>query len=80
MTHPVLDEQMIQMLTPPILLKKRILVNKQWLLKQVNGVRVVSKLSLEYFRDKLVDHFDIMFTQHKLVWPSRLLHPPRLHS
>ena len=36
----------------------------------VNGVRVVRKLSLQYFRDKLVDRFDIMFTQHKLVWPS----------
>ena len=38
-----------------------------------DGVRVVRKLSLEYFKSKLVEHFDIMFTHRRLVWPSRLL-------
>ena len=36
-----------------------------------NGCRVVRKLSQEYFRSKLVEHFDILFHQGKIVWPKR---------
>jgi hypothetical protein len=31
-------------------------------------VRVVRNLSLDYFRKKIIGHFDIMFQQHQLVW------------
>ncbi len=34
-------------------------------------VRVVRNLSLNYFRQKLIEHFDIMYQQHQLVWPVR---------
>ena len=35
------------------------------------GVRVVRKLSQTYFRERLVEHFEIRFQQHTLVWPKR---------
>ena len=31
----------------------------------------VHKLRLETFRKRLVEHFDILFTQNKVKWPSR---------
>ena len=34
-------------------------------------VRHVRNLSLDYFRSKLVEHFDIKFWQHQVVWPRR---------
>ena len=34
-------------------------------------MRFVKNMSMDYFRKKLVHHFDIKFTQHALVWPSR---------
>jgi len=34
-------------------------------------VRVVRNLTLNYFRSRLVEHHDILFQQHKLVWPQR---------
>ena len=34
-------------------------------------VRYVRNLSLNYFRAKLVEHFDIKFWQHQVVWPRR---------
>ena len=34
-------------------------------------VRIVRKLSLKYFRSKLVEHFDIKFRRGEVVWPSR---------
>ena len=37
-----------------------------------DGYRVVRKLSQDYFRAKLVEHFDIMFHQGKIVWPNRV--------
>jgi Plant transposon protein len=37
------------------------------------SVRVVRNLSLNYFRKKLIEHFDIMFQQHQLVWPVHRL-------
>ena len=36
-----------------------------------NEVRHVRNLSLDYFRSKLVEHFDIKFWQHQIVWPRR---------
>jgi hypothetical protein len=33
-------------------------------------VRVVRNLSLNYFRRKLIEHFDILFQRKELVWPS----------
>lgn len=35
------------------------------------SVRIVKDLSQPYFRSKLVDHFDILWRQGKIVWPSR---------
>lgn len=36
-----------------------------------NGVRIVRNLSLEYFRGRLIEHFDIKFANHDIQWPSR---------
>ena len=33
--------------------------------------RVVRELDFEYFRSRLVEHFDILFWQGKVVWPKR---------
>jgi hypothetical protein len=39
-------------------------------------VRVVRHLSLKFFREHLVEHFDILFEQGKIVWPrSRGISP-----
>lgn len=35
----------------------------------------VRKLSMEDFRDRLVEHFDITFQMHQIVWPTRLKTP-----
>jgi hypothetical protein len=35
-------------------------------------VRIVCKLILPYFRDRLVKHFDILFHQNKIKWPTRM--------
>jgi hypothetical protein len=35
----------------------------------VDGIRVVRNLSLNYFRGRLVEHFDIMFKEGKITWP-----------
>jgi hypothetical protein len=32
------------------------------------SVHIVHKLSLPYFRDRLVQHFDILFRQNKIKW------------
>jgi DDE superfamily endonuclease len=37
-----------------------------------NGVRAVRKLSLEYFKGRLIEHFDIMWQKKQIVWPRRL--------
>ena len=34
-------------------------------------VRVVGKLSFNYFRERLIEHFDILFKNKKIVWPTR---------
>ena len=34
-------------------------------------VRVVNKLSLKYFRERLVEHFKILFHRGELEWPQR---------
>lgn len=31
----------------------------------------VSKLSLVLFKSKLIEHFDILWKQNKIKWPSR---------
>ena len=41
-------------------------------------VRKVSDLSFHFFRDRLVEHFDILFQQNKIRWPTRMNEdPPR---
>jgi hypothetical protein len=35
------------------------------------GVRVVRLLSQKFFRDRLVEHFDIMYQRDKIQWPKR---------
>ena len=34
------------------------------------SVRRVNSLSLEFFRSKLVEHFNVLFEQNKVVWPK----------
>jgi hypothetical protein len=34
-------------------------------------VGVVRDLDFEFFRGRLVEHFDILFKQQKIVWPAR---------
>ena len=34
-------------------------------------VRLVRHLSLDFLRGRLVEHFDIIFKQGKIHWPSR---------
>jgi hypothetical protein len=34
-------------------------------------IRAVRKLSIQFFRSKLVEHFDILFKQNQIKWPSR---------
>ena len=40
-------------------------------------VRIVGNLGLGFFRNRLVEHFDILFTQNRLVWPERRVSQPR---
>jgi len=42
-----------------------------------DGVRSVGSLSLAFFRDRLVEHFNIMFQRGELQWPSRRGKAPR---
>ena len=37
---------------------------------EVPLLRVVNKLSLRFFRNKLVEHFHIMWSRNKIVWPT----------
>jgi hypothetical protein len=34
------------------------------------GARIVRKLPQEFFRNRLIEHFDILFQQRKIVWPK----------
>jgi hypothetical protein len=34
-------------------------------------LQYVWHMTMQYFRKKLVAHFDILWSQHRLVWPSR---------
>jgi len=37
-----------------------------------NGnVHIVRELDFEFFRSKLVEHFDILYKEHRIVWPKR---------
>jgi hypothetical protein len=38
----------------------------------VNGIRIVRRLSLRFFKERLGKHFDIMWSRNKIEWPSRL--------
>jgi len=38
--------------------------------REVDGYRIVRYLSLKFFRDRLIEHFDIMFKRYQLVWPQ----------
>ena len=37
---------------------------------EADSIREVRMLPFEYFRSKLVEHFDIKFEQKKLIWPK----------
>ena len=37
----------------------------------VDGSRIVSKMPLKVFQDRLVHHFDIRFYQNSIAWPKR---------
>ena len=39
--------------------------------EETRNVRRVWKLSLPFFRAKLIEHFDILWRQHKIEWPLR---------
>ena len=43
-----------------------------------DGARIVRLLSQQYFKGKLVEHFDIMWTQRTLQWPKGSSHKPTL--
>ena len=44
-----------------------------------NGtIRNVRDLMLQYFRSKLVKHFDIQFTKNAIVWPKRRNNKPKV--
>ncbi len=39
-------------------------------------VRKVRHLSLDYFRSKLVEHFNIKFDRNEIIWPRRRVNTP----
>ena len=39
--------------------------------EETRNTRRVWKLSLSFFRAKLIEHFDILWRQHKIEWPLR---------
>jgi hypothetical protein len=39
---------------------------------ECRSIHIVRKLSLPYFRDSLVKHFDILFCQNKIKWPTQI--------
>ena len=41
----------------------------------VNGKRIVKKIPLSIFQDRLVEHFDIRFKKNDIVWPRRINTP-----
>ena len=41
----------------------------------VDGKRIVRKMPLHRFQDRLVHHFDIRFKMKKIVWPVRIKQP-----
>lgn len=41
----------------------------------VGVVRRVRDLSLDYFRERLVEHFDIQFKNNRIKWPTRMAIP-----
>ena len=38
----------------------------------VNNKRIVSKMPLKLFQERLIHHFDIRFKKNDIVWPQRL--------
>ncbi len=42
-----------------------------------NTINVVRNLQQSIFKKKLIEHFDIMFQQNKIVWPQRVNKKPR---
>jgi hypothetical protein len=37
-----------------------------------NNITNVNDLTMEEFRKKLTDHFDVLFQKKQLIWPKRL--------
>jgi hypothetical protein len=47
--------------------------NIEVITKNVDTVRVVApafKFTVRLFKSKLIEHFDILWKQNKIVWPS----------
>jgi len=42
-------------------------------------LRPVSELGLGFFRSRLVEHFDILFKQNQIQWPTRRGQQPNIH-
>ena len=40
-----------------------------------DAIREVRKMTQDAFRKKLVEHFDIMFNEYAIVWPTRISTP-----
>ena len=41
----------------------------------VDGKRMVSKIPLKLFQERLVEHFDIRYKSNTIVWPRRMKNP-----
>ena len=41
----------------------------------VNGKRIIRKMPLRKFQERLVEHFDIRFSRNTVVWPKRMKTP-----
>ena len=46
-------------------------IQENILYQNVNECRIVKNLSFEFFRNKLVEHFTILWEQGKIVWPAK---------
>ena len=41
-----------------------------WITIETHSARIVADLPFDFFRQKLVEHFDILFQSKKIVWPK----------
>jgi hypothetical protein len=48
--------------------------------RRCDGIQVVRNLKLNYFRSKLVTHFDIAYKRGEVVWPKRTGRPVPINN